>query len=61
MMVDDLEFINYISNISRINGRLQGILEASLLWDIPSELKEKIRNVIKKVEEEFPKFPKIEK
>lgn len=60
MKIDDLEFINYISNINRINGKLQGTLEACLWWDIPSELKEKIKNVIKKVEEDYPEFPKLE-
>lgn len=61
MKIDDLEFINYISNASRINGKLQGALQACLWWDIPSELKEKIKTLLKEVEEEYPKFPKLEK
>lgn len=61
MKIDDLEFTNYISNVSRINGKLQGTLQACLWWYIPSELKEKIKTLLKEVEEEYPEFPKLEK
>lgn len=49
------ELINYITELNAQCGRLQGMLEAVCFWDIPEELKERIRESLENIKK--PEFP----
>lgn len=48
----DKEHFNEVIELSKKLGLATGVLQGVLYWDIPKELREKIKNTLKQLEDE---------